>query len=60
MSSTPCTHELVTVGAPIVLRDGSCVRVRQGHRADKQLLLRGFERLSQSPVTGGSFPRCRS
>lgn len=46
MSSTPSTKKLVTVGAPIVLRDGSCVRVRQGHRADKHLLLRGFERLS--------------
>jgi GNAT superfamily N-acetyltransferase len=42
---TPSTGELVALGAPIALRDGSRVRLRQGHRADKQLLLRGFERL---------------
>jgi GNAT superfamily N-acetyltransferase len=46
MSSTPSTNELITLGAPVVLRDGSHVRVRQGHRSDKQLLLRAFERLS--------------
>jgi GNAT superfamily N-acetyltransferase len=46
MSSTPSTGELVALGAPIVLRDGSRVRLRQGHRSDKELLLRGFERLS--------------
>jgi GNAT superfamily N-acetyltransferase len=46
MSSTPSTNELVILGAPVVLRDGSHVRVRQGHRSDQQLLLRGFERLS--------------
>ena len=46
MSSTPSTNELVILGAPVALRDGSHVRVRQGHRSDKQLLLRGFERLS--------------
>jgi len=46
MSLTPSTNELVALGAPIVLRDGSRVRLRQGHRADKELLLRGFERLS--------------
>lgn len=45
MSSTPTTNELVTVGAPVVLRDGSHVRIRQGHSSDKGLLLRGFERL---------------
>jgi GNAT superfamily N-acetyltransferase len=28
------------------LRDGSRVRIRQGHRSDRELLLRGFERLS--------------
>jgi len=43
---TPSTTELVILGAPVALRDGSHVRVRQGHRYDKELLLRGFERLS--------------
>jgi GNAT superfamily N-acetyltransferase len=46
MSLTPSTGELVALGAPIVLRDGSRVRLRQGRSADKQLLLRGFKRLS--------------
>jgi GNAT superfamily N-acetyltransferase len=46
MPLTPTTDELVTVGAPVVLRDGSHARIRQGHSSDKQLLLRGFERLS--------------
>jgi GNAT superfamily N-acetyltransferase len=46
MSLTPSTGELVALGAPIELRDGSRVRLRQGHRSDKQLLLKGFERLS--------------
>jgi GNAT superfamily N-acetyltransferase len=46
MSSTPSTNELVILGAPVALRDGSHVRVRQGHSSDKQLLRRGFERLS--------------
>ena len=46
MSLTPSTGELVALGAPIVLRDGSRVRLRQGHSSDKELLLRGFERLS--------------
>jgi GNAT superfamily N-acetyltransferase len=46
MSSEPSTSELVTLGAPIKLRDGSRIRIRQGHRADRELLLRGFERLS--------------
>jgi GNAT superfamily N-acetyltransferase len=36
----------VILGAPVELRDGSHVRVRQGHRSDRELLLRGFERLS--------------
>ncbi len=45
MSSTPSTNELVILGAPVALRDGSRVRVRQAHRSDKQLLRRGFERL---------------
>ena len=46
MSSTPSTTELVLRGAPIALRDGSHVRLRQGHSSDRDLLLRGFERLS--------------
>jgi GNAT superfamily N-acetyltransferase len=36
----------VSLGAPIALRDGSQVRIRQGHRSDREPLLRGFERLS--------------
>ncbi len=46
MSSTPSTNELMILGAPIALRNGSRIRIRQGHRADRDLLLRGFERLS--------------
>ena len=46
MPLTPSTGELVVLGAPIVLRDGSRVRLRQGHSSDKELLRRGFERLS--------------
>jgi GNAT superfamily N-acetyltransferase len=46
-AATPSTNELVVLGAPVALRDGSHVRVRQGHRSDKELLLRGFERLSR-------------
>ena len=46
MSSEPSTSELVTVGAPIKLRDGSRIRIRQGHRSDRELLLQGFQRLS--------------
>ena len=42
----PPTNELVAVGAPATLRDGSRVRLRQGHHTDRGLLLRGFERLS--------------
>jgi GNAT superfamily N-acetyltransferase len=46
MSSTPTTDELIILGAPVALRDGSYVRIRQGHSSDGDLLLRGFERLS--------------
>ena len=46
MSSAPSTSELVALGAAIELRDGSRVRVRQGRPADRGLLLRGFQRLS--------------
>ena len=42
----PSTDELARLGASVTLRDGSRVRVRQGHRSDRDLLLRGFERLS--------------
>jgi len=42
----PSTDELVRLGAPATLIDGSRVRIRQGHRSDRELLLRGFERLS--------------
>jgi GNAT superfamily N-acetyltransferase len=42
----PSTAELIRLGAPTVLRDGSHVRIRQGHHSDRELLLRGFERLS--------------
>jgi GNAT superfamily N-acetyltransferase len=47
MSLPPSTNELKALGAPIVLRDGSRVRVRQGHSSDRDLLLRGFARLSE-------------
>ena len=40
------TGEVVALGAPVVLRDGSHVRLRQGRSGDGQLLRRGFERLS--------------
>jgi GNAT superfamily N-acetyltransferase len=46
MSSMPSTDELVRLGAPVVLRDGSRARIRQGHRSDRDLLVRGFGRLS--------------
>ncbi len=46
MSLIPSTGELVALGAPIVLRDGSRVRLRPGRSSDRQLLVRGFERLS--------------
>ena len=42
---TPSTSELTTLGAPITLRDGSRLRIRQWHRSDTDLLLRAFERL---------------
>ena len=48
MSSTRSTRELALRGAEVRLRDGSRVRVRPGRRADRGLLLRGFERLSPS------------
>jgi GNAT superfamily N-acetyltransferase len=45
-SSTPSTSELVALGAPVALRDGSRVRLRQGQSQDRELLVRGFARLS--------------
>ncbi len=42
----PSTTELETLGAPAVLRDGSHVRLRQGRPEDRELLVNGFERLS--------------
>ncbi|HUA48263.1 MAG TPA: GNAT family N-acetyltransferase [Solirubrobacteraceae bacterium] len=35
------------LGAPIALRDGARIRIRQGRHSDRELLLRGFERLSR-------------
>jgi GNAT superfamily N-acetyltransferase len=46
MSSIHSTSELAIRGAPVTLRDGSGVRIRQLRRSDRQLLLRGFERRS--------------
>jgi GNAT superfamily N-acetyltransferase len=43
----PPTAELVALGAPVTLRDGSRVRIRQGHRSDRPLLVRGFQQLSE-------------
>jgi hypothetical protein len=45
-SSIPPTDELLVLGAPIQLRDGSRVRIRPGRPDDRDLLRRGFERLS--------------
>jgi GNAT superfamily N-acetyltransferase len=46
-SSIPSTDELRIWGAPVELRDGSHVRLRPGRSSeDRELLLRGFERLS--------------
>ncbi len=44
--ATPSTSEIVLLGAPVALRDGSRVRIRQGRSSDRDLLLRGFARLS--------------
>lgn len=48
MSSNPSTDELAAFGAPVELRDGSRVRIRPGRPEDRELLLRGFERLSDT------------
>lgn len=42
----PTTAELVLQGAPITLRDGGTIRIRQGRASDRGLLVAGFERLS--------------
>jgi GNAT superfamily N-acetyltransferase len=42
----PSTDELSKLGAPITLRDGSRLRIRQWHRSDTDLLLKAFDRLS--------------
>jgi GNAT superfamily N-acetyltransferase len=44
--ATPPSDELVLIGAPIALRDGSRVRIRRLRDSDRELLLRGFRRLS--------------
>jgi GNAT superfamily N-acetyltransferase len=43
---TPPSEELVLIGAPIALPDGSRVRIRRLRDSDSELLLRGFRRLS--------------
>jgi GNAT superfamily N-acetyltransferase len=43
---TPSSEELMLLGVPIALRDGSRVRIRPIRRSDSELLLRGFRRLS--------------
>ena len=45
VTSGPYTAELVEPGAPVRLRDGTVIRVRQGQPSDRPLLIRGFERL---------------
>ena len=47
MPSNPSTSELVALGAPMALRDGSRVRLRQIRSSDKDLLRSGFQRLSK-------------
>ena len=44
--ATASSVQLVQVGAPIALRDGSRVHIRQLRDSDRQLLLRGFRRLT--------------
>jgi GNAT superfamily N-acetyltransferase len=45
-AATPPSVQLVQIGAPIALRDGSRVHIRQLRHSDRQLLLRGFRRLT--------------
>ena len=44
-TTTLSAVELVLRGVQIELRDGSLVRIRQGRHTDRDLLVRGFERL---------------
>ena len=44
--ATSPSEELVLIGAPIALRDGSRVRIRRLRDSDSELLVRGFRRLS--------------
>lgn len=47
-SPTPgasAANALALRGVPVVLRDGSHARIRQGHDTDRDLLVRGFEGL---------------
>jgi hypothetical protein len=46
-TTAPSAMELVLRGAQIELRDGSLVRIRQGHHTDRDLLVRGFEHLGR-------------
>jgi GNAT superfamily N-acetyltransferase len=46
MSRGDESRDSVLVGAPIALGDGSHVRLRQGDRSDRELLLRGLDRLT--------------
>ena len=41
------TEELSALGAPVTLRDGSRVRIRQWSPADRELLVNGFYRLER-------------
>ena len=44
--ATPPSVQLVQIGAPIALRDGSRAHIRQLRHSDGQLLSRGFRRLT--------------
>jgi GNAT superfamily N-acetyltransferase len=44
--ATSPSEQLVLIGAPIALRDGSRIRIRRLRDSDSELLLRGFRRLS--------------
>jgi GNAT superfamily N-acetyltransferase len=44
--ATPPSEQLMRIGAPIALRDGSRVRIRRLRDSDRRLLLRGFRRLT--------------
>lgn len=46
MSTRDSTADLLSGGVPVTLRDGSRIRIRELHRADRELWLRGFEHLS--------------